>query len=282
MALPGQDVQPRVYTPAPVGVNLLTLGYAYSNGPVLFDKTIPIENASARVHSLTPAYSRSLGLFGRAARADLAVPFVTGEWEGDVERSAETASRTGLGDPVARLVVALVGAPALAREEFASFEPGTIVGFTARVRIPIGQYDRERLINLGSNRWVFSPQLGVSHVTGSFLLEAYGAAWLFTDNTEFLGANTFSQDPLYAFQVHVGYEFQSGLWVAASSRQSFGGANQIDGGEKIAYESNNRIGMTLAVPLGGRYGLRLAVTTGLTATVGNDYTTLAAAWQTIF
>ena len=41
--LMAQDVQPRVYAPAPTGVNVLTLGYAYSSGDVLFDKTIPIE-----------------------------------------------------------------------------------------------------------------------------------------------------------------------------------------------------------------------------------------------
>ena len=53
--LDAQDVQPQVYVPAPVGVNLFTMGYAFSTGAVLFDKTIPIEDANADIHSVTAA-----------------------------------------------------------------------------------------------------------------------------------------------------------------------------------------------------------------------------------
>jgi hypothetical protein len=68
--LNAQDVQPRVYAPAPTGVNLLTLGYAYSSGSVLFDKTVPIENATGDIRSLNVVYSRSIAVLGMAGRAD--------------------------------------------------------------------------------------------------------------------------------------------------------------------------------------------------------------------
>ena len=76
-----------MYAPAPTGVNLLTLGYAFSSGSVLFDKTVPIENATGDIHSLNVAYSRSIAVLGMAGRADLAVPFVTGDWEGELEKA---------------------------------------------------------------------------------------------------------------------------------------------------------------------------------------------------
>jgi len=278
----GQDVQPRVYTPAPVGVNLATLGYSYSRGSVLFDKTIPIEDAVGFMHSMAAGYSRSSGVAGMAGRIDVALPFVIGEWEGLVQREHLTTSRTGFADPTLRLVLGIVGAPALSPSEFARFEPKTIVGATLRVRAPLGQYDPNRLINLGSNRWTFSPQIGVSQILARFLLEAYAGAWFFTENGNFFGGNTLSQDPLFTFQVHVGYRFRRGLWLAASSRQSLGGKTSVDGGEKLSHESNNRIGITLAVPLGPRYSLKLAGTTGTTSTAGNDYDTLAAWWQAAF
>jgi hypothetical protein len=277
-----QDVQPRVYTPAPVGVNLITLGYGYSAGAVLFDKTIPIEDAEADIHSLNLAYSRSIGLLGMAGRVDVAVPFVIGDWEGAVTQTFQTASRNGFADPVLRFAVFFVGAPALKREEFAVFRPKTIVGATLRAGVPLGQYDPTRLVNLSSHRWTLSPQLGVSHLAGRFILEASAGVWLFTDNGEFLGTSTQAQDPLYTFQAHVGYRFPRGLWIAASSRQSLGGAIRIDGGDKLAIEANNRVGLTLGVPIGRRYAIRLAATTGVTATVGNDYRTVAAAWQMVF
>ena len=56
----------------------------------------------------------------------------------------------------------------------------------------------------------------------------------------------------------------------------------IDGGDKLAYESNNRTGITFAVPLGSRFSLKLVGTTGVTSTAGNDYDTITAALQTTF
>ncbi|MFZ9003883.1 MAG: transporter [Robiginitalea sp.] len=280
--LKAQDVQPRVYAPAPTGVNLLTLGYAYSDGAVLFDKTIPIENVSANIHSFNAAYSRSTALFGKAGRFDLAVPIVTGNWQGDVLEEAESTTRTGIADPVLRFALFITGAPALSREAFAGFQPKTIVGITMRVQLPLGQYDADKIINMGSNRWVFSPQVGIWHVEGPFTFEAYSGIWLFTDNKAFLGSQVRSQDPLFTFQLHASYEFESGIWIAASSRQSLGGAVVVDSGDRLDPESNNRIGLSVSVPVGPRYFLRLAATTGTTATIGNDYDTIGLIWQVMF
>ncbi len=283
-AVEAQDVQPRVYTPAPVGVNAITLNYAFSTGGLLFDKTVPVENVVGDVHSISPAYSRTLGVFGLSARADIAVPFVVGEWTGDVDvRGETTTSRTGFGDPMARFALFLVGAPARSPEEFVKSRTRTVLGATVRVRVPLGQYDAGRLINLGSNRWGFSPRLGVSHIAaGRLLLEAYAATWFFTDNTAFLGANTFSQNPLVVFQVHAAYLFTPAFWLAISSRQSLGGTTSVNGGEAVNPESNNRIGLTLGLPLSPRHSLRFMASTGVTATVGNEYDTFSVSWQGAF
>ena len=283
-AVEAQDVQPRVYTPAPVGVNAITLNYAFSTGGLLFDKTVPVENVVGDVHSISPAYSRTLGVFGLSARADIVVPFVVGEWTGDVDvRGETTTSRTGFGDPMARFALFLVGAPARSPEEFVKSRTRTVLGATVRVRVPLGQYDAGRLINLGSNRWGFSPRLGVSHIAaGRLLLEAYAATWFFTDNTAFLGANTFSQNPLVVFQVHAAYLFTPAFWLAISSRQSLGGTTSVNGGEAVNPESNNRIGLTLGLPLSPRHSLRFMASTGVTATVGNEYDTFSVSWQGAF
>ncbi|MBN1480677.1 transporter [candidate division KSB1 bacterium] len=280
--LTAQDVQPRVYAPAPIGVNLLTLGYAYSSGSVLFDKTVPVDNATGNIHSLNAAYSRSIALFGVAGRADVAVPFVTGEWQGDVAKSEQSTSRSGIGDPVIRYALFISGAPALSREKFAGFQPKTIVGVTMRLQVPLGQYDPNKIINLGSNRWVFSPQIGLWHVMRKFTLEAYAGVWLFQDNREFLGTQVKAQKPLFTFQVHVSYLFDNGIWIAVSSRQSLGGAVTIDGGDKLDPETNNRLGLACSIPVKPRYVLKLVATTGVAATVGNDYSTAAVVGQVVF
>jgi hypothetical protein len=275
-----QDVQPRVYVPVPVGMNGISLAYVYSTGALLFDKTLPVENVTGDVHSVMGAYSRSLGFFGMSARADVAVPFVDGDWTGEYSGTDQVTSRTGIADPMLRFAVFFAGAPALTRDEFASFHPKTVLGATLRIRVPLGLYVADEVINIGSNRWTFSPQLGISHEMGRLVIEAYAAAWFFTKNDEFLGTSTLSQDPIVAFQLHLSYIFRHGLWVAISPRQSVGGATSVDGGDELDPETNNRVGVTLAVPIAHRYSVKAGATTALTTTVGNDYDTLLAALQT--
>ncbi|MBK7519074.1 MAG: transporter [Gammaproteobacteria bacterium] len=38
---------------------------------------------------------------------------------------------------------------------------GTSAGIALDVQLPLGRYDEDKLINLGQNRYVFRPQLGV-------------------------------------------------------------------------------------------------------------------------
>jgi hypothetical protein len=44
-AAKAQDIEPRAYSNAPVGVNFLITGYAYTEGAVPFDASLPVENA---------------------------------------------------------------------------------------------------------------------------------------------------------------------------------------------------------------------------------------------
>jgi hypothetical protein len=281
-----QDVQPRAFTPAPVGINALGFGYHYSFGEVLFDKTLPVENVQGDIHGIGLSYSRTINAFGLLGRTDVALPFVVGDWIGDVtigdvRSEGQTRSASGLADPTMRIVLNLLGAPALGRREFAGYRPRTILSGILRLKVPLGQYDASRVINLGSNRWAISPQVAISHVSGRFLVEAHAGVWLFTNNVEFLGTSTLGQDPLYAIQAHIGYLTPRGLWIAISSRQSFGGATQIDDRPKTEAESNNRIGIAVSIPFERRYALRLFVTTGLTTTVGNEYDTFGGAISVI-
>jgi len=56
-------------------------------------------------------------------------------------------------------------------QEFSSYQQDLIVGASVQVSAPLGQYDKERLINLGNNRWFVKPDIGVSKAWGDFTLE---------------------------------------------------------------------------------------------------------------
>jgi hypothetical protein len=69
------------------------------------------------------------------------------------------------------------GGEALSPQEFARRKPTTLIGASVVIVVPSGQYDPQRLVNPGSNRWAFKPERGVSKPKGSWTLEATGGIW---------------------------------------------------------------------------------------------------------
>jgi hypothetical protein len=107
-----------------------------------------------------------------------------------------STSRTGFGDPVVKLSLNFLGAPALTMGQFRGYRHRTVAGVSFGVSLPLGQYYPDRRINLGSNRWSLASRLGVSHAIGNWLVEAYGGVTVLTRNDDFFGGKTVQQDPL--------------------------------------------------------------------------------------
>ena len=68
--------------------------------------------------------------------------------------------------------------------------------------VPVGQYDTDKLLNNGTNRWSIKPELGISKALGPLILELAAGATFYTDNDDFFGGKTRTQDPLYSVQGH--------------------------------------------------------------------------------
>lgn len=274
-----QDVEPRFVRNAPEGSHVLAIAYSFSDGAVLLNKTLPVENLDGRIHSWAALWAGFFDFWGMSGRLDAAAQFATGTWRGLLAGADTTTTRTGLGDPLLRVALFFVGAPALSTAEFRNYDAGTVVGAAFRVRVPLGQYSGERLLNLGTNRWSFSPRVGVSQSFGRrWNLEAYTSAWFFTANTNFFGGVTQTQKPTVSVQLHVEYALPSGMWVALSGRQAWGGATSVDGVSPDNAQDNLRVGVTLNMPITRRDFVRFALTTGLTTSAGNDYTSLYATY----
>ncbi len=274
-----QELEPRLFSPAPTGMNIVLGAFGYSFGNILLDPAVPVEDLDARLAIFTAGYVRTLNVFGASAKIDAILPVVGGDWKAVLDGQDTTRSATGLGDARVRFSVLFSGAPALSRKEFASYKPGTIVGGGLQVWVPLGQYDPDRLLNLGSNRWVFRPQLGVSQTLARWVLEAAAAAWFYTDNTNFFGGDTLSQNPIAALQGHVTYQFGQGFWAAADAGYGRGGQTSVNDEEKDTRISNWRLGVTLAFPISSHDSIKLAFISGLRAGKGADYSTILGAYQ---
>ena len=148
---------------------------------------------------------------------------------------------------------------------------------------PIGEYNPAHLINLGSNRWSFKPEVGVAQPIGRWTLEGYLGVWFFTTNTAFFsGDSRRSQDPIVAAQAHISYTFPSRAWLALDGTWYRGGQTSVNGGLKADLQRNTRAGATLSLPIGRRQSVKLSYTTGASTRVGTDFDTLGVAWQLVF
>jgi hypothetical protein len=274
-----QDLEPRAYSASPVGTNFIVASYTRLDGQVLTDPSLPITDVQAKIDLQTLGYVRTFGLAGHAASLAFLAPFAQADVSGKVFDAPNAVHRAGPGDARLRLAVNLIGAPALSPREFAQRQPTTTVGASLTVVAPTGQYTPSRLINVGSNRWAFKPEIGISQPLGKWFAEASAGVWLYTDNNDFFGGQRRSQDPLSVLQLHVGYNLRPGLWLAADAGHYAGGRTQTNGIYNQDRQENKRYGLTLSVPLETGWSTKLSWSNGFATRAGGDFKVISVALQ---
>lgn len=274
-----QSMEPLSYTNAPVGLNFLIVGGTHQWGSVLVDPTLPVKDVTASVDTATLAYSRIFDFWGQSGSLAMVVPNAWLSASGEVFDQARSISRTGLADIAMRLSVNLVGAPALSLTEFAKYQQDTIVGVTLLVTAPSGQYDPSKLVNIGTNRWSFKPELGISQALGPWTLEAAAGVTLFTDNDQFFGSGVRQQDPLYSVQGHAIYNVNPRLWAALDATYYTGGATTLNGIAGNDLQNNTRWGATLAYSIDRQNSIKGYYSSGVSARTGTNFQIVGLAWQ---
>jgi hypothetical protein len=274
-----QELEPRAYSASPVGTNFVVAGYSRVRGDVLTDPSAPIKNVQADLHVFVAGYARTFDLAGHTASFGAVLPFSKGHVSGDVFDAPHEVYRAGIGDARLRLAVNLFGNPAMTPEEFARREPGPVVGTSLSVVVPTGQYEPARLVNVGTNRWAFKPDVGFSYPLGDWFFEVSAGAWLYADNDDFFGGRHRSQDALYIGQLHVGYNFRPGLWLALNTARVSGGRTTVNSVASDDRQQNSRYGATLSVPLARGWSGKLGWNKGFAIRAGGDYDVYSVALQ---
>ena len=274
-----QDLEPRAYTNIPVGLNFLVAGYAYSAGGVLFDPAVPLDNANIKIHGTVLAYARSIKVGRMSGKVDMILPYA---WlSGTADFQGEQVSRevSGLGDARVRMSVNFTGAPALPLSGFKDYMQDLVVGASLQIYLPIGQYDPEKLVNIGSNRFSFKPELGISKTLGKFQFELTAGATFYTVNNDFYQGKTRSQDPIGSLQSHINYIFKRGIWAAIDGTYYWGGSTTLDGVEGNDLQKNTRLGCTLSLPFSLHQSLKIYFSTGVSTRTGSDFDLIGIVWQ---
>lgn len=274
-----QELEPRAYGNAPTGLNFLIAGYGYSKGGVVTDPSIALENANVGVHSTVLAYARSLDVWGKSGKFDVLLPYAWVSGTAEFMDQPREREVTGLGNPRLHFSVNFYGAPALSLKEFTNYKQDLILGASLMIRAPLGQYDSEKLVNIGTNRWSIKLELGLSKAWGAWTLEFATGITFYTDNDSFLGSKTREQNPIYSVQGHLIYSFQSGIWLALDGTYYTGGRTIIDGVEGSNLQQNSRLGATVALPVNRHNSVKLYASTGVSTRTGSSFDTVGIAWQ---
>ena len=251
--LSAHELRPRAYVITPVHSNAVILGYAFNDGSIFFGTVLPITDASGRYSVPNLTYYHSLSFFKRSANVTATLPYVVGTFKGEVNESEQQIYRSGMADSIFRCSVNLLGGPALPPKNFMKWKQKTLLGASIEVVAPTGQYYSSHLINPGSNRWAFKPEIGYSGRWRNWILDAYGGVWLFTTNSNYLTGsefsnhqNTLTQAPIGSIEMHLSYHVKPRLWVSVDGNYWYGGETTVNNVLKNdTLQSNSRIGGTL-------------------------------------
>lgn len=277
-----QDLEPRAYIRIPVNANVILPGFGHSQGKVLTDPTLPLKDFKANVETITLGYARSFNLFGLTAQTFIVIPYCFAHASADVNGQFQSVDRIGAADLRARLSVLVLGGRALSLTEIRQLKKSqTILGTSITMQVPTGQYFPDKLVNLGTGRWAFKPEIALSQpLSQRWLLDVYTAVWLFTDNDSYFTGNALrSQHAIGTVQTHISYNISAFAWAAFNATYYTGGKSTVNGVSNDDKVSNVRLGTTLVLPTGKKSGLKIAFSTGAVVVRGSNFTTVSVGWS---
>ena len=257
-----EELDPRRWAHLPIDTNFVGTGYAYTEADIGFDPVLRLENVQMDIHTWAAKYIRTFSLFEKTAKVSLLQSYQEGHWSGLLDGAPKEVKRSGWSDTLLRFAINLYGSPPLQGKEYAAYRAATkvetIVGAGLSVQLPTGDYMEDKLINLGTNRFTFRPQLGFMHARGKWSTEVTGIVALYTDNNEFFNDHKLEQDPLYIIHGHLLYAFRPGVWTSVSAGYDYGGRSTVDGTKKDDQKRNLGWAFSFGFPITRHLAAKMA------------------------
>jgi hypothetical protein len=221
-------------------------------------------NSDTEANIMIANYVRHLTLFNRAS--SLAVNLIGGSVDVDVNTSlvppgflppgvtpggSLRQSASGYADPSVQLDVNLFGTSRLkSTVDLVNYEPTWTIDAAVLLAFPIGQYDEDKLVNMGLNRWwgrfafPFKYHFGVFSPGYMTSLEITPAVWLFAENDDFVGQKL-ENDPLWQIEAHLTHDFTRSFFGSLDLLYRGGFQSEINGVEVGDKLDVGNLGLTL-------------------------------------
>jgi hypothetical protein len=268
-----QFTDPHNYDNMPVGTNQAELAYTYARSDVSIDTGLIIAGAKLNLNAGTIDYSRYFGLANHLMWVNGALPIAG--LSGSVIGTNIRGSVNGAADSSYQVAALLKGGPALSVADFDNYKPETVVGVSFSVAAPTGQYNGNKILNLGSDRWLFRPEIALSHPFGperKWQLDTYANCEFYTDDASYRGTKILSEQPLPGFEGHISYSFNDRLWGALDTRYSLRGDTSINSADQNDSQRNFIIGSEVNLALNSQHSLVFEFAKALVHRNGTSYT----------
>jgi hypothetical protein len=281
--LSAQDLSPRAYVITPIHTNAVTVTWAFYDGGLNFNGTVPITGATGTYNVPIVSLYHTFDFFGHSANLTASLPYAVGTFSGEALGMQGSIYRSGLMDTTLRFSVNLKGGPAMTQQEFARWRQKTLLGVSLKVIAPTGQYSPTKLVNWGINRWAFKPEFGYSERWGHWVLDGYAGAWFYTKNSASFDRplpEPQTEEPIGSLEGHWGYDFKPRYWVTIDGNFWWGGVTSLNGIQNLATrQTGSRIGCTGSVPLSRHQSVKVSYNNGAYIRFGGNYQNLSVAWQ---
>ena len=186
--------------------------------------------------------------------------------------TAFSQSSSGFADPSTQLVVNLFGTPPLkANFDLINYEPTWTIDAAVMLGVPIGEYDDDKLVNLGQNRWFGRIAFPIKYHFGVFTrgymssFELTPSVWLFAENDDFMGQKL-ENDPMWQIEAHLTHDFTPNFFGSLDLLYRSGFQSEIDGIDVGEDLDIGNLGFTLNYQVTDN----LAIRTGFSSNVFGD------------
>jgi hypothetical protein len=244
-AQPAYAGKARDYLNAPKNtwVTFYNIGYSTFVTPVEGGEDFGVPEIGTNVFSQSVIITRVLDLWGRTGGVSVIVPYLNLS----LEAGGYNTQQAGVGDLSFALESNIFGAPALSKEEMKNWKPVTFASLHFVFTAPTGAYNVDNVLNVGSNRWIFTPTINYSYTpnAGKTWLEVYGTSKLFSDNN----ATETSQDALFLFEGHASQNITDKIWLSVDSYYNVGGETRVSGVAQDNAADTLRLGVGAGIRL---------------------------------
>lgn len=213
----------RSYVLVPVDTNLAEFRFAKSV------TVTPSQPTDIRIGSQTTSLKLThyYDFFGTMAAVQVTAPFSRLRYQGIADLTA-----SGMSDSSVLFGFGLYNMPALSGDKYYQFNSN---GFSAAGSVmltaPSGEYDKNKILNAGSNRQSRRFEIQGAWREDRLLLEFLGGFTQYDANSEYLASNRLGQKRLAHVETHFSYNFTPRLWVSLD-------ALVFRGGETVLNDTN--------------------------------------------